>query len=316
MPVRNLRKSRVLAIERFASFEEFRPTDIIGGGTSTPLRPRDFSLTRATLALPASRLVVQRSFARRLEADLGAPGAALIIPMSSDTFAEINGRQITASTVALIRGEVPARAFEPHDANIYALLRFQSEMQNRGWVDLQEGFELFSIGSDKMRRVQFVLNGIFVHASGCTDARQFAESGEAMEEKLLSALDDVLVSPEATKPSPGSFERHRKLVMRIDDLAHEEPATPLSTKELARSLGASVRTLHTAVQAVHGMGLHRYVRLKRLWLVRHQLSRGLPGQSVRAAALAYGFWHMGEFAQLYKATFGESPSETLRRGQV
>jgi AraC family ethanolamine operon transcriptional activator len=312
MPVRNLRKSRVLALERFASFEEFRPSDVIGGGTSIPLHRKDFSATRATLALPASRLVLQRSFARRLEADMGAPGAALIVPMSSDAFAEINGRQITASTVALFREAVPARTLEPH-ANIYVMLRFQSEMQNRGWVDFQKGFELFSISSDEMRRIQFVLNGIFIHASDCTDARQFSVSGEAMQENLLSALDDVLISAEAIRPNPGSFERHRKLVARIDDLAHENPGTPLSTESLARSLGVSVRTLQTAVQAVHGMALHRYVRLKRLWLVRYQLNRGLPGQSVKAAALAYGFWHMGEFSRLYQTIFGERPSETLKR---
>jgi len=77
------------------------------------------------------------------------------------------------------------------------MLRFQSEIQTRGWADFQKGFELFSGGSDAMRRIQFVLNGIFVHASNCTDARQLFEAGEAMQENLLSALDAVLISPEA-----------------------------------------------------------------------------------------------------------------------
>ena len=315
MPVRELKASRILAVEHFDSFEEFRPSDVIGGGISIPFRPEEVSAQRAALALPATRLVMQRSFARRLTSDMGAPGAALVIPMLPDAHAEINGQQWTGSKLALFRGVVPTRALEPH-ANTYIMLRFQSEMQNRGWLDFQSGFELIPIGSRGMQRIQSVLNHIFVRASDCADARQFAESGEAMQESLLSALDEVLLSPRAIKPSPGSFERHRKLVNRLDDLAHDKPATPISTKSLAHSLGVSVRTLQTSVHVIHGIGLHRYVRLKRLWLARQQLSRAFSGQTVRTAALACGFWHMGEFSRLYKATFGETPSETIRRSQL
>lgn len=314
MLIRELKSSRVLAVEQFDSFDEFRPNDVIGGGTSIPLHPKEFFAARASLALPASRLVMQQSFARRLESDMGAPGAALIIPMSSDASAEMNGRTVNASTLLLFRGVVPTRSLEPHP-NTYVMIRFQSEMQNRGWADYQKGFELFPTGADARWRIQYVLNSMFAQAAACTDTRQFVTAGDAMQESLLAALDHVLVSPEAIRPSPGSFERHRRLVAQIDDLAYENPATPFSTSSLARSLGVPVRTLQTAVQVVHGMGLHRYVRLKRLWFARNQLSRGLPGQSVKAAALACGFWHMGEFSQLYRATFGESPSETLSRNQ-
>jgi AraC family ethanolamine operon transcriptional activator len=36
---------------------------------------------------------------------------------------------------------------------------------------------------------------------------------------------------------------------------------------------------------------------------------------VKAVALANGFWHMGEFSKLYKATFGEMPSGTLAQAR-
>ena len=42
------------------------------------------------------------------------------------------------------------------------------------------------------------------------------------------------------------------------------------------------------------MSLHRWLRLRRLWLVRQRLLAGTP--SVKAAALAFGFWHLGDFA--------------------
>jgi AraC-like DNA-binding protein len=59
--------------------------------------------------------------------------------------------------------------------------------------------------------------------------------------------------------------------------------------------------------------LHRYLRLKRLWLVRKRL---LTGQiSVKACALEYGFWHMGDFSRGYQAHFGETPSQTLAQAR-
>jgi AraC family ethanolamine operon transcriptional activator len=50
-----------------------------------------------------------------------------------------------------------------------------------------------------------------------------------------------------------------------------------------------------------------------LWLVRRRLVAG--ADSVKAAALAYGFWHLGDFAQAYREQFGEMPSETLARSR-
>ena len=78
MLVCELKAFFVLTVERFSSFDEFRPNDVIGGGRSTPLDPKDVHVTRAMLALPNSRLVMQRSFARRLESDMALTEAATI----------------------------------------------------------------------------------------------------------------------------------------------------------------------------------------------------------------------------------------------
>ncbi|HYI27621.1 MAG TPA: helix-turn-helix domain-containing protein, partial [Bradyrhizobium sp.] len=83
--------------------------------------------------------------------------------------------------------------------------------------------------------------------------------------------------------------------------------------DLAKQVGVSVRTMHDAVKRYRGMSLHRYLRLRRLWLVRKRLIAG--SQSVKACALAYGFWHLGDFSRGYRSQFGETPSETLARSK-
>ena len=111
--------------------------------------------------------------------------------------------------------------------------------------------------------------------------------------------------------SPPCIDRYWKIVARLNDLIREFPTAPLYTSDLASRIGTSPRTLQTAVQAVFGVSLHRYVRLTRLWSAHCRLQSGC--RSVKAAALENGFWHMGDFSRLYKRTFGETPSVTLER---
>lgn len=106
-----------------------------------------------------------------------------------------------------------------------------------------------------------------------------------------------------------SGDRCWEILGDLDALLCEMPTAPLYTRDLAGRIGISPRTLQNAVQALYGVGLHRYIRLMRVWSAYRQLQSGR--QSVKAAALENGFWHMGEFSRLYKSTFGEAPSDTL-----
>ncbi|MGZ5877411.1 MAG: helix-turn-helix domain-containing protein [Bradyrhizobium sp.] len=84
---------------------------------------------------------------------------------------------------------------------------------------------------------------------------------------------------------------------------------------MASELPVSVRTMHTAMLKIRGMNLHRYLRLRRLWAVRGQPLAGDKALQIKACALSNGFWHLGEFAALYAAQFGEALSITLARSQ-
>jgi len=91
------------------------------------------------------------------------------------------------------------------------------------------------------------------------------------------------------------------------------PAADIHAAELAQACNVSARTLQTATQAVRGSSVHRYLRLRRLWSVRRTLALGRPNTKISDVARANGFWHMGEFASAYRATFGETPTQTLAR---
>jgi AraC family ethanolamine operon transcriptional activator len=103
--------------------------------------------------------------------------------------------------------------------------------------------------------------------------------------------------------------KHLKIFRDIQDVLSGNIGRPIYSEELAQQLGISVRSMHDAVQRYQGMSLHRYLRLRRLWLVRQRLVAG--ADSVKTCALAFGLWHLGDFARSYRLRFGESPSDTL-----
>ena len=313
MPLSRLKPSRVLGIERFSDFGEFRANEVLGLGISTPLHPREFSLSRAILPLQDGLFVLQRAFARRLEVDVGTDhGVGLTIPFAFHSVT--NGREIDNSTVNVARGRVPVRCIE-RQPNTYLMMRFNSDMRHRGWADYDSGLGFFRSHDAAMARLRATILNMFCLASDAADPRQFEAQNRPIQETLLACLDDTLVPADGLAARRGSFDKHRRLVSHLDEVAALFGSKPLYSDDLSHALGASVRTLQTATRAVHGVSLHHYLRLKRLWSTRMQLMTGRPGLSVKSAALGNGFWHLGDFSRGYKMTFGESPSETLARSR-
>lgn len=144
---------------------------------------------------------------------------------------------------------------------------------------------------------------------------EFSSASEFLREQLMDALDGVLISRPVRQPSPRSFERHQRLAAKLEDFMRAHLDTSFYSDALAKEVGTSVTTLKTAIREVHGVSLHQYLRNKRLWSLRAQLSIGLSGSTVSSAAVASGFSHMGELSHIYRAAFGESPSETLQRSK-
>jgi AraC-like DNA-binding protein len=214
----------------------------------------------------------------------------------------------------LTRGRTASQAVEEHP-NTYLMLRFNSEMRDRGWADFNRGIVPLPTALAHLERLRSVILEMFSFASAHADANPFDELRAPMQETLIAGLDTVLIADGMTCARPRSFEKHRKLVEQLDELSELHSTSPLYSEHLAQSLRVSTRTLQTAVQVVHGMSLHRYLTSKRLWSVRRQLTAGNLMATVKAVALASGFWHMGEFSRVYKTHFGELPSETLFRAR-
>lgn len=118
---------------------------------------------------------------------------------------------------------------------------------------------------------------------------------------------DELIAP--AQPGPP------RAVRRAMEAIHNAPERPYGVADLAGIAGVSVRSLQEGFRRHLGrspMGHLQQVRLER---ARESLLEADPTRvTVASIAHRWGFAHLGRFAAVYRARFGECPSESLRAG--
>jgi AraC-like DNA-binding protein len=116
---------------------------------------------------------------------------------------------------------------------------------------------------------------------------------------------DELIAPAATAAP--------RAVRRVVDAIESEPDLPYTVGDLARIAGVSVRSLHDSYRRYLGTTPMLHLRQVRLARSHVALQHADPRRiTVAAVAHRWGFAHLGRFAQVYRARYGESPSTTLR----
>jgi len=96
------------------------------------------------------------------------------------------------------------------------------------------------------------------------------------------------------------------------DLIHRDEETPLNVAQLAQEMGMSEKTLGQCFNSAIGRSPGTYLRAFRLTRARSYILAHAEEEAnvVTAAAMKYGFWHLGRFSGYYREQFGEYPSDT------
>jgi AraC-like DNA-binding protein len=114
--------------------------------------------------------------------------------------------------------------------------------------------------------------------------------------------------------APGRKIAPRQL-RNVEEFIRQYADEPLSLGDLSVVGGVSARSLQYTFLRHRGCSPMAFLRLVRFERVRDELLRGNESTTVTAAALRWGFSHLGRFAAEYRARFKESPSETVRRAR-
>ncbi|MGT2436225.1 helix-turn-helix domain-containing protein [Bradyrhizobium betae] len=300
-------------IFRFSDVDEFRYAIRGLDFEFTPF-VREISAEQVILSLPGCDVNLTRAFPRLVDAQLVENCTAIGFMMDDlDVPVRFNGAQRASPVVVVGSGGAAYTTIEEVQRQIASVV-FRPEVTDRGWPRAALSFKIFETTAAGLNRLRSVVREVLAAASEPIDPLDVPLKAAAMKESLLGAVDEAFhgVVPARWTLRPND-ERSFRIFQDIRALLSEDLSQPIYSEEIARKLGLSVRTMHDVVRRYHGMSLHRYLRLRRLWLVRKRLLAG--ADSVKAVALTFGFWHLSDFSRSYRDQFGEAPSQTLEHGR-
>jgi AraC-like DNA-binding protein len=164
-----------------------------------------------------------------------------------------------------------------------------------------------------MSRLMKLHQAVAQVARDIPDVLELPEVCRALEEQLLYLIVRCLADGASVEIKAGD-RRHNAVIARFEQFLEANPDQPLYLTEICAGIGVAERTLRAACEEHLGMGPIRFLTLRRMHLARRALLHAHPSEAtVTRIVTDRGFWELGRFSVVYRALFGESPSETLRR---
>ncbi|WP_168190211.1 AraC family transcriptional regulator [Luteithermobacter gelatinilyticus] len=105
-----------------------------------------------------------------------------------------------------------------------------------------------------------------------------------------------------------------RYVKRAEDYIVANLKNTITIEDLVQASGVSARSLFAGFREFRGTTPMKFVRDQRLQKVHEELHHNDSRHTVTQIALKWGFSQLGRFSVEYRKKFGESPSETLRKG--
>jgi AraC-like DNA-binding protein len=301
-----------LKIYRFTDADEYRCWARNINMEVTPLA-RKIAAEQVILNLEGFAINLTKSFPRIVDVELAPNCTAVGFSMDNGAPIRFNGYEKDQSVVVIGHNGAAYSAVARAERR-YASIIFRPAIDDRDWPSSGPNFSVHETSLAAHQRLRMLANEALSVSRTVTDPCHAALVSAAIKESVLAAIDAAFVEVVAVKlTSRANSVRQFKIFQDILELLASNIGSPIYSGELAKQLGVSVRTIHEAVLRYKGMSLHRYLRLRRLWLVRRRLLAGAV--SVKASALAFGFWHMGDFSRSYRLQFGETPSQTMARAR-
>ena len=308
MSFQGLKPSSALELQSY-DIDHFGDSERYAGASSMPLSAGSTAIMRARLSLPTLTVSLLKTFPRIVRGYQLANAVAVSVSMDHVASARINGQSMDSSVV-ILKGDSDCLVYEPV-GRLIGVVYFTPPACEL-WSRL-DGYHLLSPAPDVLASLRGLISATLETAANDPDFLNEPTSRADVEQSLLSAIDGAIQTSVDSRSVHATTESYLRIVADMEKSIRHDLTIWLKTTEMAERVGVSVRTLQSATQAICGMSPHRYSRVLRLWSVRRQLRTGPGRRSVKACAIAHGFWHLSEFAASYRAAFGELPSETLHR---
>ena len=140
-------------------------------------------------------------------------------------------------------------------------------------------------------------------------------AAELMIIRLLQSIEHT-VSRTAPAEKASLTSKRDKIYRRYIELLEDATFAEASVLDVTAAIGVPLRTLQEHTRAAAGTTPSALLRDARFRRAHQLLAASDPAHdSVTAVAHRCGFTHLGRFSVDYRARYGESPAQTLRRGR-
>lgn len=250
----------------------------------------------------------------------------LQVPLRGHASVRTGGRQVDASAecrASLLSPTMPTRMLWQDDCAKLILLMDRRMVESRaaalseradGIIEFDPEIDLTTPFGRALRAQLDYLVDLAEHAgpNQAFSATLTSMLREAALNLLLTgqrhSFTDVMAQADHhSAPLPGVMRKARNYLK-----AHA--AEPLDLEQLARAAGTGIRSLQLGFQRHFGTSISQMLQDIRLAHLHARLRAAQPCERVIDIAFDLGFTHPSRMASAYRARFGESPSDTLRRG--
>lgn len=236
------------------------------------------------------------------------PGALWIGLTEADDGSRLNGRRVPAAGVMASGTDGGFELVTPEGHAIVGLVVARDALQRHA-----PGLVLPGSADASCWRVDPALRRDVLARARAVLALAAAGAAAPPESAVLDLAVALLAAALPAPPERGNAAARRRLVAQVHERVLAAPECNPTVDELCAALHVSRRTLQYAFAEEAGVSPLTYVRSLRLNGVRRRLREPAAGQTVQAAAAAWGYWNLSAFAADYRRQFGERPSETLAR---
>ncbi|MGI9511096.1 MAG: helix-turn-helix domain-containing protein [Geminicoccaceae bacterium] len=255
-----------------------------------------------------------------VEGQAPADGIVLYIPLSERTEYAINGSNLNEGQLAVLESgcEFCVATKAAHDwASIFVSASCVAGEAMRLGLDRKSDAPAcltVQAGASVLSRLRTLVQRVVAGSIGCPEIEASPAARSAMVE-LLDAASPVIAQHQTWERCDGRGRPplgRQEIIRSTRDLLARHEGKPVLVRDLATAADISDRTLRTVFNEFFGVGPARYLQLRQLHQVHHDLRICSSEQtSVTNVLLHHGVWEFGRFASRYKKLFGKTPSATL-----
>lgn len=205
-----------------------------------------------------------------------------------------------------------------HIAIKNSVMRKYFEIALGGPLDLKSSFEKCRPSRPAFRNLIQTVTHVEHLAMNEPDLMDDPIVNQNIEHSLINAWVNAYLS---TIPEPRIMKLEKTRVRIQEDLIHLQDYIhlhndePIYLLDLCAAVGVSMRQLNYIFQSHYGVSPMLYLKKHRLSVVRKILkASSKETSSIKQIALSNGFSELGRFANEYRQTYGEAPSQTMASG--